>query len=386
MLRIILLTVAGLLLTVARASAQPPSARASAGSLRHVVVAKVAKALLPDETSEALARVLGDRSLEDASTWISTVQGSPLYQWTAPLHAQLTPAWACAFVAQRDCADGQCLPAAVRNLTDGLRAVPHFLGDSVLLLGTGVLSEQDAVMLLVNLVADAHFPLSAGFVSDAGGALLPGAFFGASMSLAVLWDAALLARRVAVDFSGSVDLYARALLDSAQGGAWGLRVPSPAPTNCSSGGGALACPLQWANESAAAACATAYVYPNGTHLAPGFAVDSAYYVVAAAAFDRSLATAGVRLAAVLTALYPTEPGGQTDVLLLVLSVVGIVGGGAFFVFLLVRMYRRSAARRRLESRGEVTLAAVVATAADEQPSPPASPRPHQTRGAAVVPA
>jgi hypothetical protein len=96
------------------------------------------------DVASTVADILNGASLYDVATWADEIRSDPKWSWsgvpasrlswgrarsrdscvgrTGPLHYADAPAWACDFVASRDCANSICVVGAIKNYTQ--RCVP----------------------------------------------------------------------------------------------------------------------------------------------------------------------------------------------------------------------------------------------------------------------
>ena len=227
----------------------------------HEVVALVADSMLTAPTRSRVDAIL---ALEPGATLAS------ISSWADQQRDKATAAWHyvnmprgsdCVYVAERDCADGNCVVAALDAQVSRLRTA------------TGP-EQLEALKYVVHFVGDLHQPLHAGYADDRGGNSDQLQAFGAGTNLHALWDSGLVRH---VEPSASV--LTTTLL------------AQPAP----SGSTAFA-PEQWAAES----CLIVHqpdFYPAGHVLPDGYADEYDPVVL-----DR-LHLAGIRLGATLNAVF-----------------------------------------------------------------------------------
>lgn len=161
------------------------------GPAGHRMVAALAERQLDAtarrEVSDLLA-VSGDSSLADVANWADDIrddpQGSALARKTTRMHFINFPDSRCQYDAERICAGGQCVVAAI----DAYAAV---LGDR-----TRPSHERaQALRFLVHFVGDVHQPLHAGYRPDRGGNNYQVRVDGQGSNLHSIWDSRILGSR-----------------------------------------------------------------------------------------------------------------------------------------------------------------------------------------------
>lgn len=157
-----------------------PNPAAAWGAKAHALVADLAEARLSVAARAEVDRLL---ALEPGATLASIA--SQVDDERTPLDAawhyvNIARSADCRYDAARDCADGQCVVAAI----DRQRAV---LGS------TAPDAERlRALKYVVHLVADAHQPLHAGFADDRGGNRYQVQSLGRGTNLHAVWDVDLV--------------------------------------------------------------------------------------------------------------------------------------------------------------------------------------------------
>jgi len=243
------------LLALAISLCCPVTARAW-GPEAHRLVAALAERQLSGAATDAVRRLL---ALEPGATLasISTAADDTRTAVTARWHyVNLTRDGGCRYVAARDCADGQCVVAAIEA--------------QIAVLGSAApdLDRLQALKYIVHLVADLHQPLHAAFADDRGGNRYQVQAFGKGSNLHMVWDLGLV--------------------DHWPGGPKALRVEvaalrvSPAPSS----------PPDWAAESCRVASAPDF-YPSDRR------VEGAYLTRWQGTLRMRVALAAHRLAGVL---------------------------------------------------------------------------------------
>ncbi|GIX32195.1 MAG: endonuclease [Lysobacterales bacterium] len=161
---------------------------AAFGPLGHRLIAALAEERLSPEARAAVADLLGEgRDLAAISTWADELrdQDPERGRATARWHFVNIPREAgCRFEEARDCPEGQCIVAALRDQATllGERSAP-------------IAAREEALKWAVHLVADIHQPLHAGYPDDRGGNLFQVHVRGRGSNLHALWDSGLLESR-----------------------------------------------------------------------------------------------------------------------------------------------------------------------------------------------
>lgn len=115
-------------------------------------------------------------TLASVSTWADEHSSQVTARW----HVVDFPHGDCHYQPRRDCADGQCAVAAIAR-------------ERKLLISAPSPQEQlKALKILVNLVADIHGPLNAGYADDREGNKFQVHWKGHPISLRQLWDTGLI--------------------------------------------------------------------------------------------------------------------------------------------------------------------------------------------------
>jgi hypothetical protein len=228
----------------------------------HQQIAELAERQLAAPTRAAALTLLAGEaeSLAAVASWADEVRDEPAYEWSHPLHFVNFPRGRCEYRADRDCAGGLCVVAAIERF----RAE---LGDASL----PRQRRAEALRFLIHFVGDVHQPLHAGFGHDKGGNTYQVNVDGEGSNLHRLWDYWIPQR-------GGADHAAQLAALSAQ--------PLPAP-------GALQ-PAAWAEASCRLVDAEGF-YPKRRRLQ---AADLDRYLPKAQAQMR---LAAARLAALLEA-------------------------------------------------------------------------------------
>jgi hypothetical protein len=228
------------------------------------------------------------------ASWADHVRDN--YTWSGQLHYINTPDWVCNYSYGRDCIWGGvlgfCVDGAIKNYTLRLLdpSLPFF-------------QLNEALKFLIHFLGDIHQPLHCGFTSDEGGNTLKGKFNGKELNLHSLWDSYMIYERLDNDFSGDQALYLNYFVSQIEG-SWNnlatgwMTCNSPTPM--------FDCSTEWGTESITAACQYSYVEADGiTHVPNDFVLGDDYYQRNIPVIEYQIAKAGVRLAQILNAIFPT---------------------------------------------------------------------------------
>ncbi|MGH8076694.1 MAG: S1/P1 nuclease [Lysobacter sp.] len=139
-----------------------PSAMAWS-ALGHRLVGELAQRhLTPTANAQVAALLAGepDPTLAGVATWADTLRASDpdRFKATSRWHYINTPPGTCRYEPQRDCADGECVIAAIE-------AQRRILADS----RQPLEARRDALKFLVHFVGDIHQPMHANNHTDKGG-------------------------------------------------------------------------------------------------------------------------------------------------------------------------------------------------------------------------
>lgn len=248
------------------------------GRIGHRAAAKLAEARLTPEARAAIRDLLDvGESLADASTWADEHRRE--IPESGPWHYVNVPITEDRY-QERFCPDGNCVVARIGHfkaiVADAKRPRTE---------------RQQALRFLIHFVEDMHQPLHVGDRRDRGGNDLQVQFFGQASNLHRVWDSGLIERLDADEVAWVEKLKALAARPDAS--TWER--------------GAV---TDWATESLQAA-RKAYQAPVGAgELKPGARLDQAYLDAHAATVQLRLAQSGVRLAAVLNAIWPGQAEGR----------------------------------------------------------------------------
>ena len=264
-----------LVLSLIAILAQPRDVRAW-GCLGHIIIGQIAADQLSPEARDAVADLLGGKSLAEVSCWADEIR--PTHPETKRWHYVDIPRLATAYDPTRDCAptpEGDCLIAAI------------FRSLSTLKHPTRPQQERaDALRFLAHLMGDLHQPLHCADDHDRGGNEIAVEFLGTHENLHSVWDTGLINALVRTD----PDLAAH--------------LTHAASEERRARRGTI---VAWALESHAVAVDHVYgALPGDRHLGAAY-VDAQRPTV-----ERQLVLAGVRLAAVLNRVLPPRRGRGRD--------------------------------------------------------------------------
>lgn len=260
----------------------------------HSVVAGIAQTYLTahaqNMTKYLLAAVDGDMS--KVASWADEVRNR--MPWSAVLHFVDTPDWLCQYEYNRDCLDhdtgeaNRCADGAIQNYTARV-------ADTKL-----PLSERtDSLKFLIHFVGDIHQPLHTSFLGDRGGNDIKGHYLGKKVNLHQMWDTTLIKTRLE-EFDGQ-DLKWQEFLMNKLKNEWKPLVPIW--MSCPDSSFAV-CSTKWTVDSLDKACKNGYVDVDGSRMQSGFTVGMPYYAHNMPVIEEQVAKGGVRLAAILNAIWP----------------------------------------------------------------------------------
>ena len=156
----------------------------------HRIIAAMAEQRLVPEARAEVRRLLaqsGSSTMSDVATW-ADVRDDPaqrvLSKATSRFHYVNFADASCRYQAARDCADGNCVVAAIDRYAG-------VLGDR----SRADAERLDALRFLVHFVGDAHQPLHAGYRRDRGGNDYQIQFNGKGTNLHAIWDYEVIASR-----------------------------------------------------------------------------------------------------------------------------------------------------------------------------------------------
>lgn len=150
------------------------------GAEGHRLIAEMAETRLTPATKANIARLLSlepGATLASLSTWADAKRSRTTAAWH---YVNMPTAAHCHYVAERDCAGGACVVAA--------------LDEQTRILGSNVTDVEKLVALkyVVHLMGDIHQPMHAGGHEDKGGNKYQVQAFGRGSNLHKLWDSGML--------------------------------------------------------------------------------------------------------------------------------------------------------------------------------------------------
>jgi len=261
----------------------------------HNLIVWLANGLMSSRAKRESQNLVGD--ITQLGGWADSLKTNPAMAWAADLHFA-NPAVPCTYEPARDCKNtkgmaGYCADGGIQNYT--MRLANPFMAWP---------DKAEALKFLLHLIADIHSPLHCGSATDLGGNTLKGVFItGLPVTLHNVWDGVMVKMRIDTDFAGNFTTYRQMLLNRIRVGRW--RAESSKWTQCARDVDFGQCSDQWARESAKIACQFAYLLPDGQSRVPnGFKLDVSYYERNYPVVERQIAKAAVRLANVLSQIWP----------------------------------------------------------------------------------
>ncbi len=242
------------------------------GRLGHRVAGRIAEDRLTPSARAAVRDLLGPgESLADVSTWADDYRRD--HRETGPWHYVNVPIAEPKYDRKFEAEGG----GVVTKVEDFRR----ILADPA----TPRAGRQQALKFLAHFVQDMHQPVHVGHRDDRGGNDLQVRFFGEGSNLHRVWDSGLL------EHAGRPEAEYVAALE---------QTIAPDLAEAWSRGN----PADWADESLAVARG-AYRNPvDGSELKAGAKLDRPYQDANLPLAERRVAQAGVRLAAILNAIFP----------------------------------------------------------------------------------
>lgn len=244
------------------------------GPQGHRVAGALTAVYLQPAAAAAVAGILGDESLADASTWPDRMRGNP-----APFWQRTAGAWHYVKVPPEATAYDPAGAPARGDAFTALRAFRAELQDPA----TPPARRALALRFALHIIQDLHQPLHVGGRDDRGGNAFSVTFDGRRSNLHRVWDSGLLGAAGRSDAGWLRRLRSRH--QEALAGPW----QSPEP-------------LLWMEESL---LLSRSIYPASRRLGDDYLRQ---HLPAA---ERRLAQAGARGAAWLNALYEPQAGGDT---------------------------------------------------------------------------
>ena len=260
-----------------------PSVAYAWGEDGHDIIADIAARELTPQAAAKIKDLLGQQTLVDVAAWADQVRRKPQYQWSAPLHYVNVPPGSDQFDYQRDCPDGECVVGAIHRFIAELRDPAADRAE-----------KADALKFLVHFVGDIHQPLHVSYAHDKGGNDIKVEFFHDRTNLHTVWDSLIIRHAGQPWREHANQLYARITL--VQYRQWTSSLD----------------PAAWATESFRLAVSHAYNIPKDGQL------DQAYYERNLPVVEERLSMAGIRLGALLNAVFgdgqglPTPPPVTTQ--------------------------------------------------------------------------
>ena len=130
---------------------------------------------------DALLALEPGADLGTIAAWADEIRDQPVWRFTAPFHYVNFRDGSCNFDAARDCAQGQCIIAALERYT-------QVLGDA----SRPATERLEALKFVVHFAGDIHQPMHAGNRDDRGGNRVQINIDGEGTNLHAVWDYHLL--------------------------------------------------------------------------------------------------------------------------------------------------------------------------------------------------
>ncbi|MBR5820216.1 MAG: S1/P1 nuclease [Alistipes sp.] len=149
------------------------------GQKGHDIVAYIAECHLTPAAAEKVGQVLGGRSMVYYANWMDNASHTPEYAYTKTWHYMNIDADETLETQPRH-AKGDVL-TAIASITKDIKK--------------GKLSEKehfDGLRMLIHMVGDMHCPMHAGRSTDRGGNAVPVQFFNRESNLHSIWDSSLV--------------------------------------------------------------------------------------------------------------------------------------------------------------------------------------------------
>lgn len=232
------------------------------GPIGHRAVGQIAEERLSAKARQAVRVLLGEESLAEASLWADEIRSEPQWQVSSPWHYVNIPDGQAYDRTRRD-RDGDVIEALERFVAV-LRYESSSRGDKVA-----------ALKFIAHFVGDIHQPLHVGRAVDRGGNEIRVSWFGEPSNLHRVWDSEVISRLRLSPKSLSQSLASR---PPEQVAAWRRGNP-----------------MTWAEESMAL---RTLVYDL-----PGTGLGRTYLRQAGPVVEERLLQGGVRLAALLDAVF-----------------------------------------------------------------------------------
>jgi len=232
------------------------------GPRGHRITAIIAERHLSDTAAAQVDALLEGDRLVDVATWADDVRNAR--PETKEMHFVDIPRSAAAYDASRDCANDDCVIAAIEHFRE-------VLGDT----SNSDEDRAEALKFLVHFVGDMHQPLHCADDNDRGGNDVRVKFFGGKSNLHQVWDSRILDRAKIPDDEDYADRLEATLAPGDE-------------TQITKGD-----PVKWANATHTLAVNNAYVLPANKTLGQTY-VNKNLPVV-----NRQLLRGGLRLAKIL---------------------------------------------------------------------------------------
>ncbi|HKQ50385.1 MAG TPA: S1/P1 nuclease [Phycisphaerae bacterium] len=270
------------------------------GHIGHMVIAEIAWQHLNNQAKTAIRDILGSETLFYAATWPDRVRSLEEYDWIKPYHYVNVPKKQASYQHDQHCSEGDCVVGGIMANAKVLRDPNASKGE-----------KKQAIRLLAHFVGDLHQPLHAGYKEDRGGNGIAVRFFGRQyineakgwlVNLHNVWDDLIIERRMQLLGDLAWEDYAQALsgeISDGQQQTW------TTPTTNSI--------FAWTDTSYQLARVHAYrdaassgAASPSTRVRENDDLREAYYDQALPIVERRLKEGGIRLAAVLNAIFSNQ--------------------------------------------------------------------------------
>lgn len=238
------------------------------GKEGHRIVGDVASRYLSDKAKAGVAELLGNWTLASVANWADNVRN--FRPGTAEWHYVNIPLQSDAYNAQRDCAGGNCIIAAIE-------AQKAILPDR----SRPKRERTEALKFIIHFIGDLHQPLHCADDQDRGGNEVIVKFLGKLSKLHAVWDSGIInassltEEQIVAELLGGLEHSSKSEISRMQEGS----------------------PQAWALESHRLAQTNAYHFPASNGL------DETYYGKNIKAVKNQLMRAGLRLARTLNEVF-----------------------------------------------------------------------------------
>ena len=280
----------------------------------HRIVADIAHHLLNDPVKKVIEDLIPGETMVSVSTWADEADHTAGYAWSKCMHYIDSGAGMCSVNVGSDCSNGCCVVAAVANYTARIHDVRLPQAD-----------RTEALKFLVHLVGDSSQPLHAGHKDNQGGnAIKVYTAFAkdgtdantddghSETNLHSVWDSVMLEEYLKEE-SILFSQFSTKIMGKIKNNHYSS-TKQQWESACVGSDSASSCPLASAEESAALACEMAYVNEDHRDIQSGDKLSRTYYSSRMEVVEERLASAGVRLAAILNRVLLSDNAMLTSLL------------------------------------------------------------------------